>query len=119
MPVIPNAVVGAVLAHGRDHDAIGKLEISEPDWGEQGTGHVARIAWEKEEKRGQDRDLPHRDKQPFARATKLEPRRRDRSTMPPCAGAAWRRGDIVAARLSVGATARSQPIVRSLEWLLA
>jgi hypothetical protein len=42
MPVRGDAVDGAVLAHGRYDDAVGKLEVAEPDRGEQGTGHGAR-----------------------------------------------------------------------------
>jgi hypothetical protein len=43
VPVGRNAIVGAVLAHRRDHDSVGELEVSEPDWGKQSTGHIARV----------------------------------------------------------------------------
>ncbi len=39
MPVVGAAVVGAVLAHGRDDDAVCQLEAVEPDRREQMTGH--------------------------------------------------------------------------------
>ena len=42
MPVGGDAVVGAVLAHGRDDDPVRELEVGEPDRGEQSTGHVTR-----------------------------------------------------------------------------
>ena len=51
MPIGGAAVVGAVLAHGRDDDAVRKLEIGEPDRREQGAGHealsacAARVPW--------------------------------------------------------------------------
>ena len=43
VPVVGDAVVGAVLAHGRDDDPVRELEIGEPDRRKQGTGHVTRI----------------------------------------------------------------------------
>ena len=39
VPVGGDAVIGAVLAHRRDHDAVRKLEVGEPDRREQGAGH--------------------------------------------------------------------------------
>jgi len=43
VPVGRHAVVGAVLAHGGDHDAVREFEIGELDGRKQGTGHVTRI----------------------------------------------------------------------------
>ena len=40
MPVGSAAVDGAVLAHGRDNDAIIQFDTAEPDWRKQGAGHV-------------------------------------------------------------------------------
>ena len=39
VPVGRNAIIGAVLAHGRNDDPAAKVESSEPDWGKKGTGH--------------------------------------------------------------------------------
>ena len=39
MPVVGTAVIGAVLAHGRDDDAVGEIELGKPERREQGTGH--------------------------------------------------------------------------------
>ena len=47
VPVGGDAVVGAVLAHGRDDDPVRELEIGEPDRRKQGTGHVTRVDWGK------------------------------------------------------------------------
>jgi hypothetical protein len=46
MPVGGYAIVGAVLAHGRDDDPVRELEIGEPDRREQSTCHVTRGWWE-------------------------------------------------------------------------
>ena len=43
VPVGGYAVVGAVLAHGRDHDAVREFEIGELNGRKQGAGHVTRI----------------------------------------------------------------------------
>jgi len=40
VPVVGCAVVGAVLAHGRNDDAIAQFEIGKPDRSKQGAGHV-------------------------------------------------------------------------------
>src|SRR5215510_6517342 len=42
VPVGGHAVVGAVLAHGRDDDAVREFEIGELNGRKQGTGHVTR-----------------------------------------------------------------------------
>src|SRR5262249_16881732 len=39
VPVVAHAVVGAVLAHGRDDDAVVESEIGEPERREQSGGH--------------------------------------------------------------------------------
>src|SRR5271166_4205557 len=41
VPVGRNAIVGAVLAHGRNDDPVSEVESSEPDWGKKSTGHGA------------------------------------------------------------------------------
>ena len=43
VPVGGDAVVGAVLAHGRDDDPVREFEIGKPDRRKQGTGHGTRI----------------------------------------------------------------------------
>ena len=43
VPVVGDPVVGAVLAHGRNDDAIRQFQISEPDRSKQGTGHVFSV----------------------------------------------------------------------------
>src|SRR5262249_24574079 len=43
VPIGGHAVVGAVLAHRRDHDAVREFEIGELDGRKQGTGHVTRV----------------------------------------------------------------------------
>ena len=39
MPIVADAVIGAVLAHRRDDDAVGELEAGEADGRKQGTRH--------------------------------------------------------------------------------
>ena len=43
VPVGRDAVVGAVLAHGRDDDPVRELEIGKSNRRKQGTGHGTRI----------------------------------------------------------------------------
>ena len=43
VPVGGHAVVGAVLAHGRNDDAVRELEIGEPNGRKQCAGHVMSI----------------------------------------------------------------------------
>ena len=39
VPIVGTAIVGRILAHRRDHDAVGKLEARHTKGREQGTGH--------------------------------------------------------------------------------
>ena len=45
MPVVGAAVVGRVLAHGRDHDAVGKLQAGQPIGREKGAAHGTDTLW--------------------------------------------------------------------------
>ena len=77
MPVVPDAIIGTVLTHGRNHDPVGKLDTCEPNGGKQSTGHVACVAG-RGLKGEQDRDLLHRGKQltaspiPFCEQTSVK-----------------------------------------------
>ena len=45
VPIGGDTVIGAVLAHRRDHDAVREFETGEPDRREQGTWHVTQGGW--------------------------------------------------------------------------
>ncbi len=48
VPVVGAAVVGLVLAHRRDHDAVGKLQAGQPIGREKGTAHgIEYSMWER------------------------------------------------------------------------
>ena len=46
VPVITDAVIGAVLAHRRHHDAVRQREIGKLDRREQSTRHCLLTGWE-------------------------------------------------------------------------
>src|SRR6516165_6746104 len=45
MPIVGNAIVGAVLAHRRNDDPVRQLKLREPQGRKQGTGHATRTDW--------------------------------------------------------------------------
>jgi hypothetical protein len=44
VPIVGTAIVGRILAHRRDHDAVGKFETRQAKGREQGTGHELDLA---------------------------------------------------------------------------
>ena len=123
VPVGGDAVVGAVLAHGRDDDAVRELEIGEPDRRKQGTGHVTRVELEEGSQRTGTigNGAPCRKRLTRAITTPLPAReemqgRRKGGFKPPCGEAHRRQAGLAPPRHHPPPTARSRPIARSAGW---
>src|SRR5262249_5907072 len=113
MPVGGDAVVGAVLAHRRDDDAVDELEIGKPDRGKQGTGHVARgfLEGERESERAPKKTARWAESPP-SRPGRC-PRGGRRSPIRPPYGGRRARSAPARRRLHPPATAQSPPIAGS------